>query len=305
MWHVSPKKHHFGSQNAANSEQKRATKINDLCSLGWPWEAADRAIQHFQHIIQQGQSQRGRILWAHAEAVCRNWEQAEHVLQTGLAQESLPEYRMALANLYVSQAASLDNTLDSSVSLRFELLLKALKIHSGHQLAVTRMAQLIEQTPARAADLESQLKQALATGTSTPVLHAMLGTMAAQQNRFESARFHLEQALHGPLVRPQTLNNLAWVLVRCRQPDPDRALKLINKAQLFNPQLSELRETRGEILLKLKRWEPAVRELEFVLMKRPDRLRLHALLAEAYDGMGETGTADQHRRLAQAAVRED
>ena len=154
-------------------------------------------------------------------------------------------------------------------------------------------------------DLESRLQHALSTGAAAPVLHEMLGTLAAQQARFETARFHLEQAVLGQAVRPQTLNNLAWVLMRCDQPDLERALALINQAQTLNPRLTELRETRGEILLKLERWAAAVSDLESVLKRRPKRSRLHALLAEAYDGLGDSGTADHHRRLAHLPVEGD
>jgi Tfp pilus assembly protein PilF len=265
-------------------------------------EAATRAVEHFKQLAQDGRSERGRILWAHGEALCGNWLAAEQVLRAGLAEQSLPAYRTALANLYVNWAASSDGAPGSTPSRRFGLLLQALQLDPAHRTAIARMAALIEQAGDGVADLESQLKQALARGTSAPVLHEMLGTLAAQQARFESARFHLEQALRGKGVRPQTLNNLAWVLVRCEQPDPDRALELINKAQSINPRLTELRETRGEILLRLGRWAAAVSDLESVLVVRPQRSRLHVLLAEAYDGLGETGTADHHRRLAQAAA---
>jgi len=260
--------------------------------------AAARAVRHFQQLVEEDRTGRARILWAHGEALRGDWLAAERVLRDGVAQQPSPAYRLALANLYVNWAGSADLESDISRSRRFDLLLQALQLHPAHRPAVTRMAALIEAAGDGVTDLETRLQQALATGAAAPVLHEMLGTLAAQQARFASARFHLEQALLGQGVRPETLNNLAWVLVHCDQPDPKRALALINRAQTLNPRLSALRETRGEILLRLGRWAAAVSDLESVLERRPQRSRLHALLAEAYDGLGDSGTADHHRRLA-------
>ena len=267
--------------------------------------AAAGAVRHFRQLAADDESGRARILWAHGEALRGAWPAAERVLRDGASRQPLPAYRLALANLYVNWAAATDLESALSRSRKFDLLLQALQQHPTHRPAMTRLAALVEAAGDSVSDLESRLQHALATGAAAPVLHEMLGTLAAQQARFETARFHLEQAVLGQAVRPQTLNNLAWVLMRCDQPDLERALALINQAQTLNPRLTELRETRGEILLKLERWAAAVSDLESVLKRRPKRSRLHALLAEAYDGLGDSGTADHHRRLAHLPVEGD
>ena len=87
------------------------------------------------------------------------------------------------------------------------------------------------------------------------------------------------------------------------------ALKLAEDAVRLQPEHAEIRETRGQILLGLRKWQAAVDDLEWSLAKvtTSSRPAIHAALAEAYGQLGDAARAEQHRALAappEAAVPE-
>jgi len=66
------------------------------------------------------------------------------------------------------------------------------------------------------------------------------------------------------------------------------------------PQNANFRETRGEVLVKLGRWQEAVLDLEYALPTLGSRRNTHAALAEAYHGLGSQELAAQHEKLAKS-----
>ncbi len=96
---------------------------------------------------------------------------------------------------------------------------------------------------------------------------------------------------------PAVANNLAWILAHADPPDLARALELGNQAVALRPNDARFRDTRGRILVKMKRWNEALTDLELVLRSEPEQTDLHQLLAEVYDRLGSNEMATEHRRL--------
>ena len=73
----------------------------------------------------------------------------------------------------------------------------------------------------------------------------------------------------------------------------DQAVQLVSSA---NPKTNlEVRETRGQIKLKLKKYTEAISDLELVLGNYNDRRKVRVALAEAYEGFGDTELAAKYR----------
>jgi tetratricopeptide (TPR) repeat protein len=62
------------------------------------------------------------------------------------------------------------------------------------------------------------------------------------------------------------------------------------------------RDTRGQILAKLSRWEEAIDDLEFALQssKMSGNKNLHQALAETYEALGRESLASKHRQILDA-----
>jgi tetratricopeptide (TPR) repeat protein len=137
------------------------------------------------------------------------------------------------------------------------------------------------------------------------VIHLILGTSAIGEAEADSAKTHLEQALAQNPKVPATLNNLAWILSRQKEPDLDRAFGLADQAVKLAPSSPELRETRGQILAKQGKWQEALTDLESVLPYYTNSPRLeaelpqlHVAIATSYENLGNAEMAKLHRDKA-------
>lgn len=171
------------------------------------------------------------------------------------------------------------------------------------------------------ADISNPVKKQLASlyqqRTSAPVLQEMfdqlghsaalpaslaevLGTIAAMEGQLPQAEFLLRQATTKDPNNGIAWNNLASLLL---QKDDVRvleeALTMANRAVASSPEDFRYRETRGQILLRLKHPQEAVNDLEFALNGLPDLTSIHRSLAAAYEALGNSTLATQHRNLSQ------
>ena len=64
------------------------------------------------------------------------------------------------------------------------------------------------------------------------------------------------------------------------------------------PDTPGFRETRGQILVRMGRWQQAVTDLEFALPSQVSKRGTHKALAEAYRGLNLRDLAAEHERRA-------
>ena len=126
----------------------------------------------------------------------------------------------------------------------------------------------------------------------------MLGLDAWEHGRSSEALSYHEEAYRlAPQFTPYA-NNLAYLLATGPKPDLPRALGLINKAIAADPDKPQFRETRGQVLVRLGRWEEALLDLEAALPAFPNDAGVHQALAETYEHLGKLDKAAAHRRRA-------
>ena len=75
----------------------------------------------------------------------------------------------------------------------------------------------------------------------------------------------------------------------------EKAMEAVNRALSLKPGEHRFYETRGQILLRLERWQEAVKDFEFALNGLPDLEAIHLGFATAYSALGEEELAQLHR----------
>lgn len=125
----------------------------------------------------------------------------------------------------------------------------------------------------------------------------VLGTAAAGEEDWATAEPLFEQVVREQPNNMAASNNLAYVLLE-RGGDLTRALAAANSAVQSNPANLHFRETRGQILAKLGRWQEAIDDLEFAVNGIPDAPGIHDALAKAYEAVGNGPLAASHRLQA-------
>jgi tetratricopeptide (TPR) repeat protein len=152
--------------------------------------------------------------------------------------------------------------------------------------------------PADSARLRSILEEALAAGRAPATCHFLLGSVLGATGEIEQGIQHLRTALKEYPEHPIIANNLAMLLLRARTPQPEEALHLATRAVSAAPALAAVRDTRGQALFALGRYEEALPELEKAISVEQDRALRHQMLAEVYQHRGDTRMAEKHRQSA-------
>lgn len=276
-------------------------------AVGKAGELARQSLAEFQDKLRSDpKNDRARLLAADAALVLGDFQQSVTLLQAGwrVNPHRIPgtnaTYGAALSKVYHAwweKEASPQSNL--SAADRLDLLRLALTYDPTN---MDVLQQLLLQGRAggdAAAQVKAMVQDLLVKGEASAVAHLLLGSDALEQNQLDTARRHLEQAYE---LNPQLVdvaNNLAQVLLRADPPDLARALPLLNSAIKSNPRHPGLRETRGKVLVQMKKWEEALTDLEIALPYARGKPELHRLLAESYDGLGQKELARKHQALAQ------
>jgi tetratricopeptide (TPR) repeat protein len=148
----------------------------------------------------------------------------------------------------------------------------------------------------------AMVKDMLTKGDVPAAAHFLIGTDYLEKGQIPEARRHLEHAHRLDSRSSDAVNNLAWAMAHAQPPDFHGALELLDAGIRADPSHPEMRESRGYVNIRLKRWTEALPDLELCLPVTKDKAGLHALLAEVYEGLGQAELADQHRRQAQGAA---
>ncbi len=190
-----------------------------------------------------------------------------------------------------------------SLTSQLELLQQALAAVPAHEGALLRLTYLTSRDPDHSTRTHDLLQEVLASGRAPALVHTILGGQALSRNDPETARLHFEAAHQLEPQSPACLNNLAWALAQRSSHDLPRALQLAETAVRLSPDHSEIRQTKGQILLMMGLHREALPEFERGLHGAVDRADIHRSLAEIYDQLGQPALADRHRQFESESVR--
>ncbi len=276
--------------------------------LGLLTEARRRALvlsrTYQQRLDAKGTDIEARTRLASMLLMLEQENDALTLLQNGLAtssDEEKVEIQRAIAEVLVilsTKTAAIDNSTESLIK-SLELLKEAMKFDPDNRTLI----EVVSQACIRVSQSENkelaELKEALIKGVSTDTMHFILGTVALNQNKQDEASFHLEIAIKNNPNLPGLLNNLALAESKREGGDLDRALRLAEAAVKAMPQHPYIRETRGQIFTRLRRYTDAISDLEYALAAVELRPEIRKSLADCYEGLGHPDIAKEQRRLGE------
>ncbi len=225
------------------------------------------------------------------------------LLQDGLRlatkSEEISELKRSLTEALVldSQRIARSDKTPRGMIRRFDRLREAVAIDPTNAL----LLEVVTQTSIELADTSVPelivLREAIVQGVAPDTSHFILGTVLLIKGNVSEAQSHLEIALKNNPNLPGLLNNLAHAVANQENPDLERALRLANAAVDGLPNHPYLRETRGQILFKLGKYQECIADLEAALAAVELRPVVRESLAKAYDEVGLKDIADRHREL--------
>jgi len=239
-----------------------------------------------------------RQSWAEATLMLGEYAEALNILETGITKSGEATYHQMAARVYSEWAKSVARASPDDLGTRLNLIQRGLEYAPNNEQLLMQLIALGHLTGKEAEQARGRLNKLLTQGGNTAILHLCLGIDAWQRKRLDEARHHFSLAYDMAPQMPYVANNMAMILALGDSADPERALAIIQSVVDKYPKDPHFRDTRGKILLKLGRWQEAVKELEYALPVLPVKNPTHASLAEAYRHLGMTELAAEHERLA-------
>ncbi len=202
-----------------------------------------------------------------------------------------------LAALLRRRAERLLATGTSNPAQVVELLCDAVRFDSPHKWIALQIGIVADQ---REGSHHAQLIwERLISSPDVPSdILELVGTIAATHGDILTARKVYQRILKAEKDRVFVWNNYAWVLLQEPEIDVEAALIAVNRALEQRPRDHRFRETRGQVMIKLKRWPEAIEDLEFALNGLPESPVIHRALAEAYEATSQPQLAQIHREQA-------
>ena len=277
-------------------------KGDDLSMRRW----AERAAKYYRDKMNgaKADSPPDRMAWAQAWEMQGNYAEAIQVLDDGRKRSNSPVYPSALASLYASQAEHVATLEPRNVISRFKLIQQGLECEPKNVRLLKLLIALSHMDGPEANAARDSLTNLLAEGGSSAMLHFILGSDAWQQGEKEQAQKHFVLAYELAPNLPVVANNMALMLAMGSSPDLPQALALIQPLVEKFPDQPHFRDTRGQVLVKLGRWQEAVKDLELALPQLHDKGATHLALAQAYRNLGMQKLAADHERLAKEPAKD-
>ena len=234
------------------------------------------------------------LQWMTATKLVRNTQDLARIVRSARARYPDDE---ALFETLITQMGSYAASVPFSDSQLVPLLKDMLQLSPNHRVAILKLTSgVLEGSPAAKACLDT-----LEAEGSLPVeVLVRLGDVSASEDR-DAAVDYYQRACRLDPGQMRAWNNLAYVLGQLGPGDEkslQRALQASNKAIELGGDPRSF-ETRGQILVKLKRWSEAIPDLEQSLNGTlPNAGPTHRALAKAYSAVGNKEAAVAHERLA-------
>jgi tetratricopeptide (TPR) repeat protein len=244
---------------------------------------------------------------AAAQVILSEFEPAIQTLRQATTRFDQDATRKQLARAYVAWSDDVARKSPDDLGQRMRLLEQALHAAPDEPAALHRLLEMASAEGDAARKAESALRGALVDGVAPAAVHFSLGTLAAKRGDLDAAMRHFQQAEQLNPKAAVTLNNMAYIMAQMEEADLNQALAMANQAVRMAPQAAPFRETRGQILVRLERWSPAITDLEYAnsRMHEPaSRLAINRSLATAYRGLGDAATADAYQQKAEELGRQ-
>jgi tetratricopeptide (TPR) repeat protein len=264
------------------------------------------AQEHFRERVEDAPSNFDDLmLLAEATMFVEQYAQAIDLLKNAMAlngdEATKQQLNAAITRTYVAWSDTLLRREDRKDSREqsFQLLCAGLDYNPDEPLLLERLMTYVTPHSEMRHEAKKFLLQNIVDGRAVGASHLLLAIHAfAAEEDLEQAKFHLERAFKLLPQAPLVANNLAWTLGNIEPHDLDRALRIMSPLIEEFPAAYRFRDTRGQILARLERWQDALDDLERCISSMNDNVATHQALAASYEGVGALELAKSHRDVA-------
>ncbi len=274
------------------------TRGDNLGARSW----AERSARYHKDKVEASQLDlpRNRQAWAQALVMLDDYSLALSVLTNGWANSHDPAYPAQIGDVCAAWGETITKSKPADLASRISLIQQGLQFAPQNEALLKQLVKVSQLDGPETEKARDTLARILAEGKSSAIVHFALGLDAWNRGQNELARKHFVLSFETAPQMPQVANNMAMILAIGDNPDLPRALAIIQSLIEKYPEEANFRETRGQILVKLARWQDAVVDLEYALPRLGSRPSTHTALADAYTGLGSQALAEQHQRLAKS-----
>lgn len=278
-----------------------ATLCRSQHDLAGAAKYAGIAERHFaSELSRKPTDLNARINLARVLMVQTKFEQAAKLLNDGyrLTNDTRLSGVTGEALVVWSNHLGADDVDSKNLVKRLQILHAAIGVAPSDPAVGSAIAQLIIDCRDSSLPEVIRLKEAILSGAAPVSTHFIRGTLALLDNRVAEAKTHLELAYQLEPNVPAILNNLAIALLEIEGSDLEQARSLVDMAIGKQPNHAYFLETRGQILLKMQRWQEAIADLEAALEAKELRPAIYPSLALAYEKTGATELTQVYQKLA-------
>ncbi|MFO0944510.1 MAG: tetratricopeptide repeat protein [Planctomycetota bacterium] len=250
---------------------------------------------------EEEENKKIRIALAETYRILDDFNAAEQTLIDGLQMSNGDkDYHNALANLYAAHLVKLTEQRKIGYDNQMKLMQAVLDHDPGNLFMLQRLYAMSAGEGEGAEKARDLMRRVMASGNATamPTLHLIMGNYEFSRGRFDKAKIHLEQAYKLNPNMLEIANNYAWVLATTTPSEQERALKIIDMVIEKAPLAAQYRDTRGQILLQMGRYQDALADLEFALKEMSESRSLHRALQKCYDNLDMKEMAAVHKDFA-------
>lgn len=278
--------------------------------LGFKAQAKRRAIPLLSALqpmlIQMPQNMLLRFRCSELMILLGQSEEAVSLLRDGMLHAADEQQKAMLDDALVKailQDLDRETRMDKSAagSLRkFRLLDEASEIDAEHPLLKQAFPKVCVESYAYNTPDVRAARDAVYAILDTEQIRFIEGTVAIQRGQIDRAKNLLdtEEIVEGDGTQtPGVLNNLAHAILQEKSPDLNRALELCNRAVKAVPGHPYLRETRGQVLVRLGRYRQAASDLELGMYAPELRDGIRPLLVKCYRELDMPEAADLMQRV--------
>lgn len=236
------------------------------------------------------------LTWSNAYYILGQQDQAMEILESGLGEHPGNEAIGDRLYQHCLRKLSLLSSQGAGHTEQVRLAHRAWQVKPKAQDPVILLAELAQAEHEAREDALAKLDQIVQSGIEHKNLYAIIGTAAAEKQDYPRAVEFLRLACKSNTEDAQAANNLAWVLLQLGDRSSiTEGVELASRAVTLAPQRPDYRETRGQLLVEMGQFNEAIADLEFALNGLGDSPEIHAALARAYDGVGNSELAAAHR----------
>jgi tetratricopeptide (TPR) repeat protein len=239
------------------------------------------------------------VLWAQAEEMLGDQVAMQRVMRLSLRdRQKDPTEQGRLVDFSLRSYDKLELLGPAYRETQLALLDRASELEPDNEDVLIRLAKLTAANGTIKDNARTRLDAIEKKNPLPAEVLKVLAVIAFQQGDMAEARERLDQVFKLDANSPAIANNLAWLHAHAEPIDLPKALELSNRSVELDPDNYGHRETRGQILVKLRRWQDAIQDLEYAINGLPNDASIHASLATAYGQLGNNELANAHQRQA-------